>query len=189
MSCFGKITSGLGIPLTLVAGAARFLDAARTDGMYRDYRAGKVWVSTTLAAGFPAVAAALAQLRHLHARHDEVLATLDRNREHLHQRLQAFAGSSGIPVSLQGNPRLQMQLAIGKAQPPEHSYRGMMQSTSPVQLRQLLALTFYLRLNGIYSKLVPSMNLSAAHTAADVDAIADAIERSLLQMRRDGMVS
>jgi glutamate-1-semialdehyde aminotransferase len=65
----------------------------------------------------------------------------------------------------------------------------MMQATSMTQFRSLMAMTFYLRLNGVYTKLVPSMNLSAAHTEEDIERLAGAIGRSLQQMERDGMLS
>jgi glutamate-1-semialdehyde 2,1-aminomutase len=188
MSCYGKITSGLGIALAPMAGEAAFMDAARTAGPFRDYFSGKVWVSSTLSGNFLAVIASLAVLRHLSRDYAAVMGRVDRNHALLRERLDDFARRSGIPASVQGHPRLQAQLAVGKAEPAERTYRGVMKTTSPAMVRMLLALTFYLRLNGVYTKTVPSMNLSAGHTEEDVDRIAAAVERSLLQMREDGML-
>lgn len=185
---YGKITSGLGVPLTLVGGAARFLDRARTDGLFADYRAGKAWVSSTNAGNFLAVVASLAALRHLAEHHDDLTARLDRNHAHLRQRLQEFARRTGIPVSLQGHPRLQSFLALDAHAEGESTYRAIMGRASPWSIRPLLALTLYLRMRGVYAKTVPTMNLSAAHTEADVAAVADAVEHSLLQMRADGVL-
>ena len=188
VSCYGKISSGLGIALAPIAGEAAFLDLGRTDGTFRDYTAGKVWLSSTLSSSFLAVTASLAQLRQVRDHHAEIFARIDRNHEELGQRLADFARRSGIPVSLQGHPRLQSQLAIGKPEPAERTYRAVMQSTSLAAMRSLMALVFYLRLNGIYVKTVPSMNLSAAHTEEDVAAIAAGVETALVQMQQDGML-
>ncbi len=189
ISCYGKITSGLGIALAPMAGTAEFLDAARTDGPMRDYYAGKVWVSTTLSGNFVAVIACLAVMRHLDEHYEEVMGRVDRSHALLREKLADFAQRSGIPASLQGHPRLQAQLAVGKPVPMEKNYRAMMQTSSPAMVRSLLALTFYLRLQGIYTKTVPSMNLSAAHTEEDISRIAEGVEKALLRMREDGMLA
>jgi glutamate-1-semialdehyde 2,1-aminomutase len=189
MSCYGKIVSGLGVPLSMVAGESRFLDTVRTDGLFADYAGRKAWVASTLSSSFIPVVASLAQLRYLDAHYEEITGRLDRNHADLSERLARFARETGIPVALQGHPRLQMQLSVGKQNPEEKTYRGMMQATSMTQFRSLMAMTFYLRLNGVYTKLVPSMNLSAAHTEEDIERLAGAIGRSLQQMERDGMLS
>jgi glutamate-1-semialdehyde 2,1-aminomutase len=187
-SCYGKLTSGLGLPLALVGGDARLLNTASTAGLFRDYAGGKVWVSSTLHGSFLPVVAALAQLRALDEHYDDLTARLDRNHADLRARLQDFARARGIPVSLQGHPRLQVQLSVGKKEPAEKTYRALIQSASMGQFRTLLALTFYLRLHGIYTRLLPTMNLSAAHTAEDVERLAQGIGASLLEMERDGML-
>ncbi|MGE0759472.1 MAG: aminotransferase class III-fold pyridoxal phosphate-dependent enzyme [Pirellulaceae bacterium] len=188
MSCFGKVTAGLGLPLSILAGDSRFLDGARTAGLFRDYRFRKAWLSSTFSSAFLPVVASLAQLRYIGEHHAEIVARLDQNHRHLQQRLRDFAGRSGIPVDLQGHSRLQMQLSIGKSEPTEKSYRGMMTTASPAQLRTLLALTLYLRLHGVYCKTIPTMNLSAAFTSDDIDQLAASIEASLCDMQRDAML-
>jgi glutamate-1-semialdehyde 2,1-aminomutase len=188
MSCYGKITSGLGIALAPLVGQAAMLDAARTEGPMRDYYAGKVWVSSTLSSNFVAIVASLAVMRYLRERYAELTGRIDSNVKNLRDRLGDFAVRSGIPVSLQGHPRLQLTIAVGKPTPAEKTYRAMMQTSSPAMVRTLMALTFYLRLQGIYTKTVPSMNLSAAHTDEDVSRIANGIEAALTRMRDDGML-
>jgi hypothetical protein len=63
-----------------------------------------------------------------------------------------------------------------------------MQATAPTQFQALFAMTFYFRLHGIYTRLVPTMNLSAAHTEQDIAQLADGIGQSLLQMQQDGVL-
>lgn len=187
MACYGKITSGLGIPLTMVGGKARFLDFASTDGLFQDYRAGKAWLSTTNAASFLAVVAALEALRYLDRQHEAIMGRIDRGHADLADRVAEMARTDGIPVALVGHPRLQPMLVLGEAGGRDRTYRGIV-SASPWQFRSLLALTLYLRLEGVYAKTVPTMNLSAAHTEEDVALIASAIRRSLLRMREDGLL-
>jgi glutamate-1-semialdehyde 2,1-aminomutase len=187
LACYGKITSGLGLPLTVVAGSAAYLDSASTGGMLADFGGGKVWVSTTNAANHLSVVAALAQLRHLWQSYDEVMATLDRNHAALAQRLAVLRREDGLPVYLHGHPRLQSMIAFGDAGPPV-DYRTWLTHAGPDRLRAPRLLTLYLRLHGVYTKSNPTMNLSAAHTAHDVDTIADAVAASAAAMARQGVL-
>jgi glutamate-1-semialdehyde 2,1-aminomutase len=189
MSCFGKITSGLGIPLSMVAGEARFLDAMRTAGLWRDYMPPRAWLSSTLQANFPAVAAALAQMRLVEEKHEELMARLDRNHALLREQLAEVAERTGIPVAVQGHPRLQMQFSVGKAEPASRTFAGVMSSTSPAMMRTLMAVPLYLRLEGVYTKVIPTLNLSTAHTDDDVLAVAAALERAVVQARTDGIIA
>jgi glutamate-1-semialdehyde 2,1-aminomutase len=188
LSCYGKITSGLGIPLTMVAGKARFLDISRTDGLFLDYRARKAWLSSTNTANFVSVVSALAQLRYLNQNYDKIMTHIDRNYDHLDSELQEFSSRTGIVITLQGHSRLQPMLTIGEPGGEEKTYRGILAGASLSGFRSLLALTLYLRLEGIYAETVPTMYLSAAHTQEDVERIAIAVKKSLLQMRQDGLL-
>lgn len=188
MSAYGKITSGLGLPLAPLAGTAEFLDLARSNGPLRDYSSAKVWVSSTLSANFLSVVASLAVMRLLTERHGEVMGLIDRAHAQLRERLADFARRSGIPVSVSGHPRLQPMLVLGSSTPAEHTYRAIMASAPLATMRALMALTFYLRREGVYTKIVPTMNLSAAHREEDVAAIVRGVEAALLRMRKDGML-
>ena len=188
MSCFGKITSGLGVPLSIVGGDAKFLDTAKSNGLFKDYAGGKTWVASTLAGNFLAVIASLAQLRYVAEHYDVIAETLARNRSHLLERLADFAKRSGIPIALHGDPRLQMQLGFTDHAHAEKNYRSVMSDSSPQQFMSLVALTFYLRSNGIYTKLIPSMNLSAGHNEADIEQLANGIEKSLEQMSAHAVI-
>ncbi|MDA1301062.1 MAG: aminotransferase class III-fold pyridoxal phosphate-dependent enzyme [Proteobacteria bacterium] len=188
MSCFGKVVSGLGVPLSMVAGDAKYVDRISTGGLFRDAMMGKAWVASTGSGNFVSVLASLAQMRYLKEHHSSLMARIDSNASYLRERLSHFAAKSGLPVSLQGNSRLQMQLSIGKKEPESHTYRDMMASSSQEAFRTLMAMVFYLRLNNIYTKIIPTMNLSAAHTDEDMSMLADGIERAVLQMDKDGML-
>lgn len=189
MACYGKITSGLGIPLSVVAGKRRFLDKASTDGLFADYRAGKAWISSTHNSNFVAIAAALTAMRFVTKHFGQMAFQLDDHRTRLDEELLGFAQDSGIPVKIQGHPRLQSMISLGHLVPASYTYRAIMGSASPWHYRILLALTFYLRLEGIYMQVMPTMNLSFAHTEEDVERIATALKKCLTQMQRDGIIS
>jgi glutamate-1-semialdehyde aminotransferase len=190
MAAFGKVTSGLGLALSAVAGQGRFLDTARSGGVGADYAAGRAWVTNTHTAAYPAVAAALAQLRFLDEHHEVVTARLDRSHALLGEAVAAIAAETGIAVRLDGHPRLQSMVAFGEAPagPGERNLRAVVARSTPAQRRALQALPLYLRLEGVYTKSLPTMNLSAAHRDADVELVAGALRRSLLRMAGDGVV-
>ncbi|MCA1672819.1 MAG: aminotransferase class III-fold pyridoxal phosphate-dependent enzyme, partial [Actinobacteria bacterium] len=126
MTCYGKITSGLGIPLTMVGGKAEFLDMARTDGLFRDHAAGKAWVSTTGAANWLSVVSALAQLRYVDERYEELTGTLDRCHAKLRAAVESVAREASVPIRLYGHPRLQSSIALGHDHQTSSDYRSVM---------------------------------------------------------------
>ncbi|MCP2167689.1 aminotransferase class III-fold pyridoxal phosphate-dependent enzyme [Goodfellowiella coeruleoviolacea] len=189
MACFGKLTSGLGIPLTAVAGRADLLDTARTDGLLADAAAGKTWLSSTNQANHLAVVAALAQLRHLRDNYPEIVDRISGHHAVLRERLADFARRSGIPVHLRGNPRHVTVLALGAPLPDTAGYHDWVRElSSPELARALQLLSLHLRLRGVYTPGMPTMNLSAAHTEADIDHIVAAISDSLLVMAEQNLV-
>ncbi|MFK8114813.1 MAG: aminotransferase class III-fold pyridoxal phosphate-dependent enzyme [Rubripirellula sp.] len=185
ISCFGKITSGLGLPLSMVAGDAKFLDAGRSDGLGRDHADRKVWVSSTAQAGFLPIIAAFAQLRHLQDNFTTITQRLDENFRDLSERLEDVSQKLGVPVRLAGNPRTQVHLDVGEVKPESIDYRAIMNASSAANFRALMAMTFYLRLRGVYTKLVPSMNFSAAHGEQEMEELATHIQSSVEQMLLD----
>ncbi|MBB5153123.1 aminotransferase class III-fold pyridoxal phosphate-dependent enzyme [Saccharopolyspora phatthalungensis] len=183
MACFGKLTSGLGVPLTAVAGRSGYLDAARTDGLLADAESGKTWLSSTNQGNHVAVVAALAQLRYLRDNYDELFDRIDRHHDALRARLAEFAQRSGIPVHLRGNPRHVTLLALGEPPADTVGYADWMRDmASPTSLRALQFLSLHLRLRGVFTPGIPTMNISAAHTEADIDQITMAITESLQAM-------
>ncbi len=189
ISCYEASACGLGVPIAILAGSAKYLDTARTSGQFVDYPSAKVWMNSSTTGNYLAVIAAFAQLSYVAQGFFSVGAQLDDSHAYLKQRLAKFAVDTGIPVSIQGHPRLQLQLSLGKQEPKEQSYRGVMQSASMSQFRSLMALSFYLRVQRVYTKLIPTVNLSTAHQLEDLEVLATAIEQSLLQMSQDQMLA
>jgi glutamate-1-semialdehyde aminotransferase len=189
ISCFGKITSGLGLPLSMVAGESNFLETGRTSGFGRDSANSKVWVSSTVQAGFLPVIAALAQLRFVKNHFSEIATKLDNNFRNLSEQLSDISNNLGVELRLSGNPRTQVHLAIAEGVPENADYRSIMRSSSHASFLSLMAMTLYLRLQGVYTKIVPSMNLSFAHQDDDIDRLAIAIRNAVEQMCLDGVLT
>ncbi|MFB9433836.1 aminotransferase class III-fold pyridoxal phosphate-dependent enzyme [Streptoalloteichus tenebrarius] len=187
ITCLGKLTSGLGVPLSAVTGRADHLDRARSDGLPGD--ASKTWLSSTHQANHLAVVAALAQLRHLRDHHGEIFDRIDGLHDLLRARLDEFAHRSGIPVHLRGHPRHVTLLALGEPLDDRASYEEWAEEMgSPAMVRAMQMLSLHLRLRGVYTLGAPTMNLSAAHTEADIDQITSAVADSLLVMARQNLL-
>ncbi|HPY75620.1 MAG TPA: aminotransferase class III-fold pyridoxal phosphate-dependent enzyme [Planctomycetota bacterium] len=189
MSCFGKITSSLGLPLSILAGDAKYLDNMRTSGVMSDYGMNKVWAASTMNANYPSVLASLAQLQELDETYDTVVQQLDKNHAYLKQQLAQLAQETNIAISLEGHPRLQQQLSIDKQHPEEKTYRSLMTSSSMTQFKTLLLLTYYLRNQGVYTKLLPTMNLSSAHNDQTMQQLFIYIKNAILQMKKDNAIN
>jgi len=184
----GKITSGLGIALSMVAGRAGVLDTISTDGLWEDHRAGKAWLSTTHSANYLAVAASLAQLQMLVAGHDDYLARLDASHMRLAEGIDAIARRLDLAAHVGGHPRLQSALSLHRRGAAVLDYRQKMAETSTTEIVQLVALGLALRLEGVYSKSVPVMNLSVAHGDGEVDLLLEAVASSLERLQGLGIL-
>ncbi|MDB5046019.1 MAG: hypothetical protein JWQ08_2069, partial [Deinococcus sp.] len=159
LSCFGKITGGLGLPLSLVGGRADLMDRATTAGLVNDYVSQKVWISTTTAANSLSVAASLAALRAIAQAGAGLFASLDSHHARLRTEAGTLAAHLGVPLRLDGHPRLYSRLAFSLPTPdPEaaplpdahNPARAYFRGFSPANVRAARLLTLYLRLQGVY---------------------------------------
>jgi glutamate-1-semialdehyde 2,1-aminomutase len=188
MACYGKISSGLGIPLSIVGGKSELMSYADTAGLFADNRAGKVWISSTHKWNFVAVVAALAALRKVRTDFDALGKNIDSLHARICQAVRDCAARLGTSVEVLGHSRLQSVISFGHPSPEPHTYRSIMGSASPWHLRPLLALGLYLRLGGVYVQGAPTMNLSFAHGSTEADTVAAVVETSLMRMKEDGML-
>ncbi len=127
------------------------------------------------------MAAGVALISALEARRDEVYPYINAQGNRLARRINEFATRHDMAAQvLNGGSMFQLYFQ----REPIRSSRDLVRSNA-VGERE-----FYLHLlaRGV---LIPGTRrsfLSAAHTPADVDAIADAVERSLLEVRADGLL-
>ena len=64
-----------------------------------------------------------------------------------------------------------------------------MTSSSMTQFKTLLLLTYYLRNQGVYTKLLPTMNLSSAHNDQTMQQLFIYIKNAILQMKKDNAIN
>ncbi len=201
LSCFGKITGGLGLPLSVVGGRADLMNRATTAGLVNDYVSRKVWISTTTAANGLSVTASLAALRAVAGAGADLFAPLDAHHAHLKAGVNALAARLGLPLRLDGHPRLYSMLAFSLASPDaggaslhplpdaHNPARAYFRGFTPANVRAARLLTLYLRPHGIYMETLPTLDLSAAHTAADVAQISAGLTEALGRMQAHGVLT
>ncbi|MFB9994574.1 aminotransferase class III-fold pyridoxal phosphate-dependent enzyme [Deinococcus oregonensis] len=198
LSCFGKITGGLGLPLSVVGGRADLMNRATTAGLVNDYVSQKVWISTTTAANSLSVTASLAAVRAIAQAGAGLFAPLDAQHAHLKSDVNALATRLGVPLHLDGHPRLYSMLAFSLTSPdPEgtplpdahNPARAYFRAFTLSNVRAARLLTLYLRLQGVYMETLPTVDLSAAHTAADVTQISVGLTEAVNRMQSHGVLA
>lgn len=196
LHCFGKITGGLGVPLSMVAGRADLMTQASTAGLLNDYISARVWISTTAAANGLSVLAALHQLRAVQAGGETLFTAMDVHHARIGQAVRDSAAALGLPVTLDGHPRLYSMLSVN-VDPPDPAGIPEEDARNPARayfrrftlgnVRAARLLTLYLRLGGVYAEGLPTMDLSAAHRAEDAEVIARGVQDSLNLMAQHGV--
>jgi amino acid adenylation domain-containing protein len=164
---YGKVLGG-GMPIGVLAGKRRFLDAV--DGGPWTYGDGSVPESYTAFVagtynGHPlAMAAALAVLDRLRDEGPGLQERLNRRTERFLAELNGFFEAEEVPIRVAGFSSLFRFVMSGDAE----------------------LLNYHLLANGVFVWEGRNCFLSAAHTDEDVQHIVDAVKRSVAAMRRDG---
>lgn len=196
LHCFGKITAGLGVPLSMVGGRAELMQAASTAGLPGDYVGRKVWISTTHAANPLALSASLLQLKALRRAGPGLYEGLDARHAWIGEEVARLSARLNLPFRLDGHARLYSMLTF-QTEPPDpatitpadalNPARAYFRSFTPGNVRAARLLTLYLRLQGVYMETLPTLDLSVVHTAQDAEQIAQGLDRSLSDMTRHGV--
>jgi len=166
---YGKIVGG-GIPIGVVAGKARFLDAI-DGGTYRygdDSEPGTepIWFAGTFNKNPLAMTAAVTTLRHLKREGPELQERLNARTARLAERLNHFFQESEVPLELV-------------------HFGSLFRFKLP---RQLDLFFFHLLCRGIYVWEGRSFFLSTAHTDEDVEALEEAVKASVKALREGGFL-
>jgi glutamate-1-semialdehyde 2,1-aminomutase len=179
---YGKVISGLGIPLSAVAGRAALMDHMQTTGLPLTDLGRKTCVQTTHAGNHLALAASLASLRLLHERRDTYYTETRAKVAGLRQRLDAFRDETGIPLRLVGFGDF-----IGSfgflAKDDYADYREFAGSVNPIAF---VLLTLMLRKRGFYTLSLPMLFTGGAHSQDDLDRLADAVTDSARELHKHG---
>jgi glutamate-1-semialdehyde aminotransferase len=167
LATFGKILGG-GLPIGVITGAARFLDAIDGGpwhaGGDRLPGADKVWFAGTFTKNPLTMAAAAAITTRLAAAGTELQAGLGERTARLVEHLSAWLAAQAIPLRI------------------EHCGAMFRLMVTP----QTWVILPHLRLHGVYAFDGATFFLSTAHTDADLARLAEALQASVLAMRDGG---
>lgn len=182
LHCYGKVVTGLGLPLSIVGGRAELLDHMQTSGLPLTDIHRKTSVQTTHAGNHLSLAAAFAALSTLHDAGDAYYERTRAKVASLQSRLAAFRAETGIPLRLLGFGDF-----IGAfgfvAQDSYADYREFASAINPIGL---FLLTLLLRRRGVYTLSMPMFFTGDAHSTADLDELYTAVTESALELSKHG---
>jgi glutamate-1-semialdehyde 2,1-aminomutase len=180
--CYGKVVTGLGLPLSILAGRADILDHMQTSGLPLTDLGRKTCVQTTHAGNHLSLAASFASLSALRDAGD---AYYDRTRAkvgNVQARLTRFRAETGIPLRLLGFGDFIGSFGFVA----EESYRDYREFATAVNPVGLFLLTLMLRRRGIYTLSLPLFFTGDAHSESDVDEVLAAVLDSALELDKHG---
>ncbi len=172
LATYGKIVGG-GLPIGLVAGSARFMDAL--DGGAWSYgdasfpEAGVTFFAGTFVRHPLALASAKAVLEHLKSRGPALQEALNARTEDLVQQLNAHLELRGVPMRWT-------------------QFSSMYYLAVPPEMKDASLLWFHLRARGIYAWESRPSFLSTAHSDADVARIVAAFGESVDELIAAGFI-
>ncbi|HEV8558928.1 MAG TPA: aminotransferase class III-fold pyridoxal phosphate-dependent enzyme [Actinophytocola sp.] len=179
---YGKVVTGLGLPLSVIGGKAEILDHMQTSGLPLTDLGRKTCVQTTHAGNHLSLAASYASLSLLQeagpAYYERTRAKVGRVRS----RLADFRAETGIPLRLMGFGDF-----IGSfgfvAEESYADYREFAEAVNPIGL---FFLTLMLRQRGVYTLSLPMFFTGDAHSESDVDELLTAVTDSALELDKHG---
>lgn len=178
---YGKVISGLGLPLSAIGGRADILDHTQTSGQAWTDFGRKTALQGSHTSNYLSLAASFATLSLLRDKgpgyYDGVRARVER----IQSRLAAFRAEHGIPLRMVGFADY-----IGCFQfLPEDTYtdyRAYSRALNPATF----LLTLLLRRRDVYTLGMPMFFAGGAHDDADADRLIEAVTASTLEMRANG---
>jgi glutamate-1-semialdehyde 2,1-aminomutase len=176
---YGKVISGLGIPLSAVGGRADIMDHTQTTGQGFTDLGSKTAVQSTHTGNYLALCASYASLSLLREKGDAYYEETRAKVASIRERLGRFREEHGIPLRLVGFGDF-----IGcfqfLPQDTYTDYREFAKAMNPA----LFVLTLLLRNRGVYMHSTPMLFLGGAHEKSDIDTLMDAVEDSTLELKR-----
>ena len=178
---YGKVLSGLGIPLSAIAGRGDILDLALTSGQPLTDWGRKTFISTTHAGNHLALLASYASLRLLK---EKGPAFYERTREKV-ARVRARLAKlqqQGIPLHLIGYGDFVGLLAFLDPSVPLDSSRDLNRAMNPMGAA---IFTLLLRRLGVHAFNAPFFFTGDCHSSEEMDLIIDRIEAAVMEMKRN----
>lgn len=177
ITCLGKIIGG-GLPCGAMVGKERLIGYAKTTGdPFTDFEH-RVFIGGTMSGNSMSCAAGIGALTYLRD-HPEIYDDLDAATAYLADNLRATATEKGVQFQLKAKHSI---FGMAFYYKPSKYYRQKMSSN----LKANVGLAYYMRKHGVYMPEMHTMMISAAHSRADLDLIADAFSLSLDELIRDG---
>jgi glutamate-1-semialdehyde 2,1-aminomutase len=180
--CYGKVLTGLGLPLSAVAGRSDIMDLIQTSGVSLTDIGHKTCVQTTHAGNFLAICAAYASLNLLLEKGEDYYEQTRAKVTSLRDRLERFRSEHDIPLRLLGFGDFIGSFAF-VAQDCYDDYRKFAAAINPLGF---FLLTLLLRRRGVYTLSLPMLFTGGAHSRADLDELYSAVTDSALEMKRHG---
>jgi glutamate-1-semialdehyde 2,1-aminomutase len=180
--CYGKVLSGLGLPLSAVGGRAHLLNLTQTSGMALTDVGVKTCVQTSHAGNYLSLCAGYASIRHLAEQGEEYYRRTRENVTWVQQKLAAFRAQHGIPLRLLGFGDFIGSFAF-VAEDSYPTYRGFARAVNPIGL---VLLTLLLRQRGVYALSLPLLFTGGAHTREDLAELVAAVTDAALELDRHG---
>ncbi|HET8932560.1 MAG TPA: aminotransferase class III-fold pyridoxal phosphate-dependent enzyme [Polyangiales bacterium] len=181
---YGKVISGLGLPMSAIGGRAELLDYAQTTGMPLTDLGNKTCLNTTHMGNHLAVCASYATLSLLKQKGDAYYTETRAKADRLRSRLDAFREQHKIPIHLVGFGEFIGALTFMEKPYAVENVRELAKTANPLALFILNAL---LRLRNVYAFSNPLAFLGGAYSMADIDTYFEAIADSLLEMKANNV--
>jgi glutamate-1-semialdehyde 2,1-aminomutase len=180
--CYGKVVTGLGLPLSILGGRRELLDHMQTSGLPLTDLGRKTVVQTTHAGNHLSLAASFASLSALHDAGDAYYERTRAKVAGLQLRLESFRAETGIPLRLMGFGDFIGSFGFIA----EDSYSDYRQFAAAVNPIGLFLLTLLLRRRGVYTLSLPMFFTGDAHTDSDLDELYTAVTESALELDKHG---
>lgn len=179
---YGKVLTGLGLPLSALGGRADMLDVAQTSGLALTDFGAKSCLNTTHMGNYLSLCASLASLTLLKDKGAAYYTATRAKVTRLRDGIAAFRAATGIPLRLVGFG--DFIGAIGFLPDRQfRDYRDFARSINPIGL---FLLTLLLRRRGVYTFSMPMIFTGGAHDDADIDQLLATLTECSLEMHRNG---
>jgi glutamate-1-semialdehyde 2,1-aminomutase len=178
--CYGKVITGLGLPLSAVGGRADLLETVQTTGLALTDIGRKSSVQTTHAGNYLSLCASYATLALLREKGDAYYERTRAKVATIRARLAHLREAHGVPLRLLGFGDFIGSFAFLE----QDSYPGYREFTSAVNPIGLFLLTLLLRRRGVYTLSLPMLFTGDAHSDQDIDEICDAVIGSALELKK-----
>lgn len=182
MMTYGKVLSGLGIPLSAIGGRAEIMEMARTSGMAVGDYGQKTMLGTTHASNHLALCASYASLKLLKDQGPAYYENTRRKVRELREKLAGLRKETGAPITLLGFGDFVGSFFFLDETRNLRNARDVAFSSN-ILATQLLALM--LRRRGVYAYSLPYFFSGGAHSDQDLALIFDKIRESVLEMKKN----